>query len=65
MFFPIPRGDALTLVVLVALAFIGLLVDWGDRTIAGVAVLAWWMAALMLVSPGIAIARLLVNRSRR
>lgn len=61
MFYRLPKGDLIYLAALLALAAAALLPDWGERTYFGVHVLAWWMAGLMLLSPIVALVRLLVE----
>ena len=63
MFYPLSRGDRAYLLALFVFAGVALLPDYGARTFYGVHVLAWWMAALMLFSPLVALARLLLRRS--
>lgn len=60
-FFPLDRGEKAILVFLVAFSAVAFLPVWGGIEIAGMAIFGWLMAALMLVSPALA---LLVMRRR-
>ncbi|MFT4704340.1 MAG: hypothetical protein ACI81R_002043 [Bradymonadia bacterium] len=62
MFFPMRMGDAVTLVVLLLFSLLAFLPLWGDGRPGGVAPLAWCMAALMVLSPCIALVRLATSR---
>ena len=68
MFFRLPKGDALFLAGLVlfyAAAF--LLPALRTAKLSGIALFGWWMAALMVLGPLIALLRLVrgVRRRRR
>lgn len=61
-FFPMSRGDRCFIVALLAFSFVSFLpwsrnMQWG-----GMAMLGWMMALLMLLSPTIAVLRLLAER---
>gem|GEM_PF-2288758 len=64
-FFPMPRADIAFLVIILAWAIVALL-PWARETEAGgVAMLGWLMAGLMVLSPAIALGRILMARRRR
>ena len=54
-FFPMRRDEARVLVVLVVLAAASFLPVWRTVEIAGMAVFGWLMAALMVLSPALAL----------
>lgn len=54
-FFPMRRGEAATLVFLVAFAAFSFIPVWRTIELGGMAVFGWLMAALMVVSPAIAL----------
>lgn len=61
-FFPMPLGDLLYLVVLIAFAVVAFLpwardIEWG-----GMALVGWLMALLMVLSPAIALIRMARER---
>jgi hypothetical protein len=58
-FFPMGRGEALLLAFLLAMAVISFLPMWRTIEIGGMAVFGWLLAALMILSPTLA---LLVTR---
>ncbi|TNF25145.1 MAG: hypothetical protein EP329_23655 [Deltaproteobacteria bacterium] len=60
-----PRADLLFLVLILAFAVIGLLPWAREAEAGGVALLGWMMAALMVLSPAIALGRILLARRRR
>lgn len=62
-FFPMPRGDLLTIVGLVLFALLSFVPFTREVHIGGMALLGWLMAALMVISPLVALARL--RRPRR
>ncbi len=55
-FFPIRRREAATLVFLVAFAAFAFIPAWRSAELWGMAVFGWLIAALMLVSPALALA---------
>ena len=62
-FFPLGRGEALLLVFLIMVAVISFLPMWRTMEIGGMAVFGWFMAALMVTSPLLAL--LLFRRADR
>ena len=64
-FFPMRRGEAVTLLLLVAFSAISFLPVWRTLEVAGMAVFGWLMTALMLVSPALALLVFLTDRQRR
>ena len=54
-FFPMGRGEAATLVFLVASAAFAFIPAWRTIELGGMAVFGWLIAALMLVSPAMAL----------
>ncbi len=54
-FFPMERVEALALAFLVAFSVISFLPVWRGAEIAGMAVFGWLMAALMVLSPALAL----------
>ena len=61
-FFKMGRGEAATLAFLILFSAFSFLPLWRTLELAGMAVFGWLMAALMLVSPALA---LLAFRNRR
>lgn len=59
------RGEAVTLLLLVAFSAISFLPVWRTLEVAGMAVFGWLMTALMLVSPALALLVFLTDRQRR
>ena len=64
-FFPMSRGDLLFIVTLLAFAVVSFLPWSRDAEWAGMAMLGWMMAILMVLSPTIALVRLLREADRR
>jgi len=63
-FFPLPPGDRWYVAILMTVAVIAF-TPWSRTTeCAGLPVFAWLMAALMVLAPVVALARLMVGRSR-
>jgi hypothetical protein len=62
-FFPLGRGEALLLVFLIVVAVISFLPMWRTMEIGGMAVFGWFMAALMVTSPLLAL--LLFRRANK
>jgi hypothetical protein len=63
-FFPMSRGDLWFVVALLAFSFVSFLpwsrsINWG-----GMALLGWLMALLMVLSPTIALLRIMAERKR-
>ena len=54
-FFPMGRGEAATLVFLIASAAFAFIPAWRTIELGGMAVFGWLIAALMLVSPAMAL----------
>ena len=65
MFFAFSSGDAALLATVLSFSAVGLLPVWRGMTWQGVSLLAWWMAALMLLSPTLALLRLAHERRRQ
>ncbi len=61
-FYPMARGDLVYIVVVLAAAVIVFLPTWQSVQVWGMALRGWLLAALMLLSPIIALARLLLAR---
>ena len=57
-FFPMSRGDALYLIALLVLAAVSFLPFTREVEVGGMALLGWAMAALMVLSPVVALWRL-------
>lgn len=58
-FFPMPRGDRWYLIAIIVFSFISFL-PWSQGIhVAGMALFGWLMAALMVLSPTIALIRLI------
>jgi hypothetical protein len=55
-FFPMDRVEALALSFLVAFSVFSFLPVWRGAEVAGMAVFGWLMAALMVLSPALALA---------
>lgn len=64
-FFPMSRGDLAFLVLILAWAVVGLLPWAREAELGGVALLGWLMAGLMVLSPAVALGRILLARRRR
>ena len=62
-FFPMRRSEAATLVFLIAFAAFAFIPAWRTAEVFGMAVFGWLIAALMLVSPALALAAFLSRRS--
>lgn len=58
------RGEAATLVFLVLFSVFSFLPRWRSLEVAGMAVFGWLMAALMLISPALALLVFLRKRQR-
>jgi len=54
-FFHMDRAEALALLFLVAFSALSFLPAWRSQKIAGMAVFGWLMAALMVLSPALAL----------
>lgn len=63
-FFPMKRGEAATLVFLVVFAAFSFIPVWRTIELGGMAVFGWLMAALMVISPAIALFTFLRGKSR-
>ena len=64
-FFPMSRGDLLFIVTLLVFAVVSFLPWSRDVEWAGMAMLGWMMAILMVLSPTIALLRLLREADQR
>jgi phosphatidylserine synthase len=64
-FFPMRRGEGATLVFLVAFAAFAFVPAWRTVELWGMAVFGWLIAALMIVSPALALATFLAERGGR
>ncbi len=58
-FFPLRRTEAATLVFLVAFAAFAFIPSWRTVEVGGMAVLGWLIAAMMLISPALALVTVL------
>jgi hypothetical protein len=54
-FFPMDRAEAAALLFLVAFSVFSFLPVWRSEEVAGLAVFGWLMAALMVLSPAVAL----------
>ena len=63
-FFPMDRGEKLTLAFLIIFSAVSFLPIWSTIEIAGMAAFGWLMAALMVISPALALI-FIVRRGRR
>lgn len=59
------RGEAATLVFLIVFSAISFLPLWRSLEVAGMAVFGWLMAALMVISPVLALTVFVVKRRRK
>ncbi len=62
-FYPMARGDLVYILVVLLAAVVVFLPTWQSVQVWGMALRGWLLAALMLLSPIIALARLLLARS--
>lgn len=62
-FFPMRRGEAATLAFLIAFAAFAFVPAWRTTELFGMAVFGWLIAALMLLSPALALLTFLSRRS--
>lgn len=58
-FFPLRRGEGATLVFLIAFAAFAFIPEWRTIEAGGMAVFGWLIAALMLISPALALVTIL------
>ena len=58
-FFPLRRGEGATLVFLIAFAAFAFIPQWRIIEVGGMAVFGWLIAALMLISPALALVTIL------
>ena len=58
-FFPLGRGEGATLVFLIAFAAFAFIPTWRTIELGGMAVFGWLIAALMLISPAVALMTIL------
>jgi hypothetical protein len=63
-FFPMSRGDLRFIVVLLALAVVSFLPWTRNMQWAGMSMLGWMMALLMVLSPTFALVRVIGDRTR-
>lgn len=63
-FYPMEPLEAATLVFLVLFAAVSFLPTWRTMTFGGMAVFGWFMAALMVISPALALFVFLRGRGR-
>ena len=64
-FFPMKRGDQGYLIAVFVFAFVAFL-PWSHRIrFSGMALFGWLMAALMVLSPAIALIQFLLSRNRK
>lgn len=61
-FFPMRHGEAATLVCLIAFAAFAFLPAWRTAELWGMAVFGWLVAALMVLSPALALTTFLLGR---
>ena len=64
-FFPMPRSEAAMLVVLVAFAAFAFIPAWRTAELWGMAVFGWLIAALMVLSPTLALLTFWLGRGNR
>lgn len=64
-FFPMRRGEAATLAALVAFAAFAFVPAWRTTELWGMAVFGWLVAALMVLSPALALMTFLSERGTR
>lgn len=58
-FFPLRRGEGATLIFLIAFAAFAFIPEWRTVEVGGMAVFGWLIAALMLISPALALVTIL------
>jgi hypothetical protein len=63
-FFPMSRGDLCFIVVLLALAVVSFLPWTRNMQWAGMSMLGWMMVLLMVLSPTLALVRVIGDRTR-
>ena len=61
-FFPMPRGDRIYLLVVIITSIASFVPVARETHIAGMALLGWLMAALMVIAPAVALWRVLRER---
>lgn len=59
------RGETATLVFLILFSAVSFLPVWRTLELAGMVIFGWLMAALMVISPALAMTVFLVKRRRR
>ena len=59
------RGEAATLLFLILFSAVSFLPLWRTLEVAGMAAFGWLMAALMVISPGLALGLFLHRKRRR
>ena len=63
-FFPMARGEKLTLVFLLLYSAVSFLPLWSSFEVAGMVAFGWLMAALMVISPALALVVFLRKKDR-
>ncbi len=63
-FFPLRRGEGATLVFLIAFSAFAFIPRWRTIEAGGMAVFGWLIAALMLISPALALVTILRDGTR-
>ncbi len=61
-FFPMRRSEAATLVFLIGFAVFAFLPAWRTAELKGMAVFGWLVAALMVLSPALALTTFVLDR---
>jgi hypothetical protein len=61
-FFPMPSGDRWFLLTIIIFSILAFLPSMQEIQISGLALFGWMMAALMILSPAIALIRLIRHR---
>jgi hypothetical protein len=64
-FFSMGRGEAATLVFLILFSVVAFLPLWRTFEVAGMVLFGWLMAALMVISPVLALTVFVVKRRRK
>jgi len=64
-FYPMGRGEAATLVFLILFSAFSFLPLWRTLEVAGMVTFGWLMAALMVISPALALTVFVVKKRRR
>lgn len=64
-FFPMARGEKLTLVFLLLYSAVSFFPIWSSLEVAGMVMFGWLMAALMVISPALALVVFFRQGSRK